>query len=138
MPIGSRRQLHEAGVRRHEAARAKVERPEMIVEVDVQPLAAGSPSLLDGDFDEPGPDPLPPGPAGDDCVEDERVRAAIPRDVHEPHELASLPGTHPAEAVTGDLASPVVVPPVVSEPLGVERVDFGALERSPPLVDDVH
>src|SRR6266566_2224292 len=67
-----------------------------------------------------------------------RAHAAVPRHVHEADELVPVAGTDPAEALPLDLAPPVIVDHAMAEALGMQGVDLGVLEVSPPVIRDVH
>ena len=94
----------------------------MVVEVDVQPLAAGGARLAGCDRNELGGDALVLSAPGHERVEDEGVHRAVPRDVHEPHELIVVVRAHPSEAVPLELRAPVVVEDAMVEALGVQSV----------------
>ena len=93
--------------RRAEPAGVKVERGELCVEVDVQPLASRGPSVKYRPTDHLGSNALmlkaPPGLR----VHEEGVVAAVPGHVHEADELSvDVPGGYPTEAVAPDLVPP--------------------------------
>src|SRR5207244_13443510 len=81
------RQMDQAGGRGPEST-AGVERRQLLGEVDVQPLALRRLSVLRGMADDFGRDAAPLEGRGDLRVAQERVIAAVPRDVDEPDELA--------------------------------------------------
>lgn len=99
---------NQTGVRRCEAAGVEIERAQVILEADVEPLAAGSARLGDGDRHELGPYALPAGVRGHHSVEDEGMDCTVPRHVDKTHELVAVTGTDPAQAVPLNLALPVV------------------------------
>jgi hypothetical protein len=70
--------LDQAPIGRGEPAGVEVEGPEMILEVDVHPLAPRPPSLFDGERDELGPDPAVPSSGRDHRVLDPRMHEAGP------------------------------------------------------------
>jgi len=80
----------QSGVRRCEAARVEIERSQVVLEVDVEPLAAGSARLGDSDRNELGSDSLPAGPRSHHGVEDEGMDRAVPRYVNEADELVAV------------------------------------------------
>src|SRR6185437_11438317 len=125
-------QGNEPGVGGGEAAAAEVERAEMVLEVDVQPLAARGLGFFGRDGDQPGADPVVLGAFGDQGVEDEGVDAAVPGDVDEADEAFAVPRADPAQAVLADLRYPVVVQDLVVEPLGVQGVQLGVGEGAAP------
>jgi hypothetical protein len=108
----------------------------VILEVDVQPLAARGPGLSGGDRDQPGTHPVVLDPFGDQGIEDEGVHPPVPRDVDEAGQARVVPGGDPAQAVVGDLGQPVVVQDPVLEALGVQGVQLGVGELAAPRVVD--
>ena len=103
----------------------------MLVEVDVQPLAARDPRVLACHGDELGADVLTAGVLRDHRVLDERVDEAVPQHVHETHEGSVVgSGDDPAQAVHGN--EPVPVPFQAVEDPGLEglRVQLDSLRRS--------
>jgi hypothetical protein len=115
---------------------SKGERAQVVIEVDVQPLAAGRTGLALGDPHELQADSAPAGAQRDERVEHEGVAAAVPDDVHEADEVVLVPRRHPAEAVALDLLAPVPVEQVVLEALRMQRVQLDARERAAPLAGD--
>src|SRR5882672_2267613 len=99
-------QANQAGVGRREAARREVERTEVWIEVDMQPLAAGGAGLADRDRDQRPADPAAARVRGDHGVEHEGMDAAVPRDVDEPDEPVGVARAHPPEAMAADLCLP--------------------------------
>src|SRR5580692_4774833 len=126
----------QPGLGRAEAAAAGVERAQVLLEVDVQPLAPRGASLLRRDRHHPGADPMAPGRRRDQGVEDERVHTAIPCDVDEAHQLAIVAGADPAETVPGELCLPVVIEQPMAKALRVQSVQLGIAHRAAPLVTD--
>jgi hypothetical protein len=108
-------ELDQARVRRLEATGVEVEVPQVIVEVDVEPLATRRPRLGDGDGNELGSDSLPGGSGSHHRVEDEGVHSTIPRDIDEADELGAVTCADPAQAVVLDLGLPVVCEDAVPE-----------------------
>jgi hypothetical protein len=104
----------------------------VVLEVDVQPLAACRPGLVGGDGDQPGTDTVVLGTFGYQGVEDEGVDASVPGDVDEAGEALCVPGADPAQAVLADLRHPVVVQDLVVESLGVQGVELGVGEGAAP------
>ena len=133
--LGQRQYAGRGGI---EPAGLDVERAEVLVEVDVEPLAAGRSRLDDAGLDEPLPDAAAPMVRSHERVDDEGVRVAVPRHVHPSDEPTIHPSAHPSQAVRLDLASPVVLKKPMPETLGVERVNLGAGKGSAPLVLDIH
>lgn len=132
-----RLQGDEPGIRRPEPARAEVERAEVIVEVDVQPLAPGLARSRRGQGDKPSPGSPPLHPRSDQGVQDERVHGAIPGDVDEADQVIVFPGAHPAQAVPVHLCPPVIVcHDPMAEALGMQRVERLVAETPAPLVSD--
>ena len=112
-------QLDQARIRRLKATGVEVELAQVIVEVDVDPLAARSARLGDRDSNELGRDSLPGGSGSDHRVEDEGVYSSVPRDVDEADEPGAVACADPAQAVLLDLSLPVVFEDAVPERLGV-------------------
>src|SRR3984957_2725315 len=136
----------EAGGGGGESATAEVEGPQVLLEVDVQPLAARAARFLDREGHQPGTDAPPPHSGGDHGVEDEGVGATIPGHVDEPGEIPAVPRAGPAEAVAIHLGPPVLgagIPVAhfaaaarAAERLRVQRTHLAAIERPAPLVGD--
>src|SRR5919197_5559200 len=119
----------EAGRSRPEAARLEVERLELRLEVDMEPLAARRVRMLRGQRDEPRSDPLPLQLSPYLRVEQERVVAAVPGDVHEPDRRPVLRPGHdlPQALLTNAIPPPLDgVPAVRAHELDHLRV------RQPP------
>jgi hypothetical protein len=104
----------------------------MVLEVDVQPLAARGLGFFGRDGDQPGADPVVLGAFGHQGVENEGVDAAVPGDVDEADEAFGIPRADPAQAVLADLRYPVVVQDLVVEPLGVQGVQLGVGKGAAP------
>ncbi len=128
----------DARGRRREPTGIKVERSQLFVEVDVQPLTPGGAGLIDGKGDHLGADPMTPGSRRDERVDDEGVCRSVPRYVDEADELLAVSSTDPAQAAPIELTLPVIVKEAMAEALGVQGVDFGVLELTAPLVVDLH
>jgi uncharacterized repeat protein (TIGR01451 family) len=128
----------ESRIRRSKAARVEVERSQMIVEIDVEPLAACGPCLGDGECKELRADSLPSCWSVHHGVEDERVDAAVPRNVDEADKVVAIASANPPEAVFMHLAVPIVVQHSVIERLRMKCVQYGIVELSPPLVRERH
>jgi len=129
-------QLDQTRRSRLEPTGIEVERCERFVEVDVDPLATRRPSAIDGQLHDSGSDALPSGVGCDQGVENEGVHTAVPRQIHEPDQRSTVSGADPSETVSIDLRSPIVIDGSMIEPLGMERVEFGVVEGSAPLVGD--
>jgi hypothetical protein len=85
---------------RRESARLVVERPEVRLEIDLQPFALCGPRVRGGNAHELGADPPPLVVWSDLRVEQECVVGAVPGDIHEADEhTAIVPGSDPTEAV---------------------------------------
>jgi len=108
----------------------------VVFKIDVKPPAPGSPGILRGNGDQPGPDPLPPHSCGGKGVQQERVDGSIPGNVDEANEVRPFPRADPAQAVLVNLGPPVAVQDWVTKRLGVQRVDCGVAEMAAPLIDD--
>jgi hypothetical protein len=89
----------ERTIAARESAGVEVERPQVVVEVDMQPLASGGACLTDGDGDQLGADPPTSSLLRDEGVDDEGVGCAIPRYVDESDQLATVPSTDPPQAM---------------------------------------
>lgn len=129
-------QPDEPGARGPEAAAFEVEMAQLILEVDVQPLAPGLADMVGGDLYQPGADSVPPQRPGDNGVEDERVNASIPGHVDEPGQAGAVAGADPAQAVRFHLRLPVVAAGRAAEAVGVQGFEFGAGEVPAPVVAD--
>jgi hypothetical protein len=97
----------------------KVEVSEMVVKIDVEPLATSGASALDSDGYELSADSLSPRAYRHDRVQDERMGATVPGDVDEADEFILVPRADPAEAMPAHLATPVVIEKAVVESLCV-------------------
>ena len=95
----------------------------MVVEIDVEPLAAAGARTGSSTRDQLSPHPLAAAARRHDRVEDEGMSATVPRHVDEADQVASAPCADPAEAVFDHLASPLVIAKRVLERLSVQRVE---------------
>ena len=111
-----------------ETAAVEVERTQMVIEVDVQPLATGRPSLPDGNADKLGSDALPPHALGDQRVKDERMDRPVPDHIHEADESAVASGAYPAETVLRHRGQPVIGQDGVFESLSVQLIQGVVVE----------
>jgi hypothetical protein len=112
-------ELDQARICRLEATGVEIELAQVIVEVDVEPLAACRARLGDRDGNELGSDSLPGGSGSHHRVEDEGVYSSIPRDVDEADEPGAVARADPAQTVLLGLSLPVVFEGAVPERLGV-------------------
>ena len=108
-------QPDKTGIRADEPTSIEVEGAEVILEIDVEPLASSGTSLVDSEGDQFGPDPASPHSRRHDGVQDERVDGPVPGDVNEAHEVVSLASTDPAQAMSVHLTPPVVFGGLVIE-----------------------
>lgn len=131
-----RLQGDESGLCRPEAATAEIKRPQMVLEVDVQPHAASRVRVPGSEGDETGSYSLPPHAPGHQGVEDKRVAGPVPRDIHEPDEFRAVPRAYPAQTVPFHLHSPVVVMTLMAEALRVQGVELSISEGAAPLMRD--
>src|SRR5262245_20803789 len=141
LPDARRYSLEREDARRcrPEAARVDVEVAQVLLEVDVEPFAAGRARVVGGDRDELLADAAAPRGGGDHRVLDPGVDDAVPDDVDEADERGAVARDDPAEAVRCDLLAPVPLRLVVDlrpERLGVEAVDLVVAEPAAPLVAD--
>ena len=115
----SSRELHEPSCRRIETAGVDVERPEILIESNMEELATSGTCSVPRHMNEPHAD-APASIVGvDHDILDERMHQAVPQHVHEPRETTGLASDHPAEAVAFALGDPVPFR-FVKEP-GLER-----------------
>lgn len=92
---------------RNEPARVVVERREMFVKIHLHPLASGLLRVPRSDADEFGADTTPLVIGTDFRVNQKRVVAAVPRDVHKPDKTPRTASrSYPAEAVWADAVPP--------------------------------
>ena len=112
---------------------AEIEGAQILLEVDVEPLAAGGAALPLGHVEQATADARVLPVARDDGVDDEGVHPAVPGHVDEPDQTCGLEGADPSQAVTLDLAPPVDVAHGVREALGVQGVEVLVGERRSPL-----
>src|SRR5205823_402927 len=121
-----------------EAARFEVEAPEVVLEVDVEPLALRVPGACHRATYELGSDPPPTCAVHDHRVEHERVDAAVPGDIDEPDQCLVLSRAHPAETVRLQLTRPVVIEDPMAKRRCMQLVDLGVREPAPPFIGDRH
>ena len=121
-------QRDEAGRRRAEPARPEIEVAQLLLEVDVEPFAAGLPALAFGHRQQPAADADPPPGSLDERVDDEGMGAAVPGHVEEADQAAAVGGADPAQTVPLDLRPPIDVEHGVHEALGMQRVDVAVCE----------
>ena len=129
-------QRDEPGIGGAEPAAAEIERAQMILEVDVQPLAAGRTSAVRGDSREPCPDPASADPGSRQSVEQEGVDTPVPGNVHEARKLAVFPRADPAQAMPAHLGLPVIIQEPMTEAFSMQGIQFGVRERAAPRVID--
>lgn len=60
----------------------------------------------------------------------------IPGDIDKADEIAPVPRADPAQAVPAQLVPPVLAQDLVTETLGMQRVDRGVVDIAAPLVGD--
>ena len=135
-----RGQVHQPTERGPEAASVDVEGSEVLVEADVEEIAAGGDRTVAGRLHD-GRTDSPVAMVGvDHHVFDECVDRAVPQDVGEADESIIVPGDDPAEAVSAGLLHPVPLGLVEQARLEggcVECVDLAVGERPTPGADDV-
>ena len=110
----------------------------MVIEVDVEPFAAGRARLKGRNGDKLRADALPAGLRDHHRVQDESVDAAVPRHVHEADELVAVAGADPAQAVPLDLAFPVVFKHRMPKRLRMQCIHLRVVEVASPLVGHCH
>ena len=111
----------------------------MLLEVDVEPLAAGLPGVVGGDLDQACADAPTACTVCDDRVEEESVGGAVPGHVDEPDQADLVASTHPPKAVAFEDPTPVGGwLGIVTERFGMKRLDFDVVESAAPLVFDRH
>jgi len=108
----------------------------VVFKVDVKPLTPGRASIVGGDGDQPGTNPLPPHSGSNEGVEEECVDGSIPGDIDEADKLRAVLRIDPAQAVLAHLSLPVAGGGLVAEALGMQRIHCGIAEIAPPLVSD--
>jgi len=91
--------VEQPGIRRAKAAGVSVEGRQVWFVIHVQPLAAGSPRLLDERLNQCAADALPLIARVDGCVQYEGAGPAVPACVREPNQGRAVEGAHPGEAV---------------------------------------
>ena len=124
----------ESCVRGHEPAGVKVEGPQVVVEVDVQPLASGGTSLGHGNGNQFSADSVSSNVRADHGVEHEGMDAAVPRHVDETDELDAFASANPPETVVPNLGPPVVFQGFMVEALGMQCIYGRVLEVTAPFV----
>lgn len=126
----------EPTCRGSEAAGLKIERFETVFEIDMQPLAARSPSLIADHGDHLGTDSLVPICTTHHRVLDPGMRGTIPHEVCEANQTGPVSPDNPSKAVPLDHLGPIAF--VLRrggglEGLAVQCIDFGILEWAAPL-----
>jgi hypothetical protein len=121
-----------------EATGLKVEIGQPRFEVDVEPLTTSDTGVLGSNGNQPRADAVAQSCGGNDGVEDEGMRSAVPHDVDEPHEDTVLPTADPSEALSFDLDPPINVGIAVTaaEAIRMQGTDRCILEIAAPLVCD--
>ncbi len=104
----------------------------MVLEVDMDPLAIGTPCLVDGYLHQPGTNSRAASLRRYKGVEDECMAGTVPRDVEESHKYSCVTSADPTETVLVHLPPPVVVQYGVLEAFGVQQVHFDAVELATP------
>src|SRR5215207_8225341 len=140
MSNGDALQLDQTRVRGSESTGVEVEGAEMILEVDVQPLASGTARLRHGNGYELGPNPSVTCRLGDHRVLDPCMHETVPDHVDETDELGALSCNHPTEAMLA-LLRPVPLSLRVDtglEGFGVKFVQLGVVEVTTPCAGDRH
>lgn len=128
----------QAGRRLPEATGIEIERTQMLLEVDVKPLALRGTGFLGRNCDKRCANSSRPAMPGDHRVQDEGVSSAVPNNVDEAAQSAVIPRADPAEAVVLKSCSPVGLSDRGTEAVGVQRVERRIVEVTPPLVLDRH
>jgi hypothetical protein len=136
--VGRLPESDHASRRGGEATRFEIEAGQIVVEVDMKPLAARGSCLLDGERDEAATDPAPTMASGDERIEEEGVATTVPRDIHESDESVTVAGDGPAEAVSLDLGAPVVCVDRVVEAFRMEALELDAVTVAAPGDAHVH
>jgi hypothetical protein len=129
--------VNEPGGGPSEPTSVEVERLELWVEVDVEPLATGGLRLPGRELDKARPDAFALEGAVRLGVEQERVVSAVPRDVHEADDRpVGRPGRDPAETVRAYLIPPAVYRPSA---VRVHQADYLAIRQwaTPAIRDPV-
>jgi len=108
----------------------------VVVEIDVQPFAAGSSRVVDGYRHKAGANAQVALPRVDQGVQDEGVDPAVPGHVDETNQLVARARGDPTQAVALEPPAPIVVEQSMTEALGVERVELAIVELAAPVVAD--
>jgi len=114
-----------------------VEGTEVILEIDVKPLAPRLSCLVPCTLDERCPDPTASMIGGDHRVLNPGMDETVPDDVDESDEVAFVTGSNPPKGAPGQDGSPIS--PLGRsrvERLGVKTIDLGIVEVVPPPVGD--
>jgi hypothetical protein len=132
------RQRDEPRGNRSEPACLDVETSNVVFEVGVEPLTSRSAGVPGGSGDQPGADAVAPNLRGHEGIDDEGVDPSVPGHVHEPHQVTTVPGAHPAKTVLLHLGAPVDINTPVTETLRVQDADGCVFEVTAPLIADRH
>lgn len=134
---GAESQAHQPGIGARETTGVEIERTEVRLEIDVDPLTSCCASFLDGRPDQPATDPHSLVLRTDDRIDDERMGAAVPSDVHESDQTVSRRRRCPSETVA-QLLSPSMFTGLTVERDGMKRLQFVLIDRLAPLKVNVH
>jgi hypothetical protein len=99
----------QAGRRGLEPAGTRVEAAEVVLEIDVYPLATGRTGFVDRCIDQLATDATALVVGVYDDVEEKGVGGSIPGHVGEPDQTPIIPGGDPAETVVGNQATRIVI-----------------------------
>jgi len=110
----------------------------MVLEVDVEPLAASQRRLPGSLQDEGGSHAPSPLVMSNHGVKDKGVGPSVPSDVDEANEAVLLSGANPTEAVLVELRNPVTLGRLVVEAIGMERFQLDVGEGTVPFAKCGH
>jgi hypothetical protein len=119
-----------------EATGIEIERTQMFLEVDVEPLALRGTGLLGRNCDKRGANPSRPKMPGDHGVQNEGVCSTVPDNVDESDQRAVFPRADPAETVALKSCSPVGPSDGGAEAVGVQGVEGCVIEVASALIRD--
>lgn len=121
-----------------EATGVEIERTQMFLEVDVEPLAFRGAGFFGCESDKRGANPSRPKMPGDHRVQNEGVCSAVPGNVDESDQIAVLPRADPTKAVVLKPCSPVGLSDRGAESVGVQSVEGCVFDVAPPFIRDRH
>ncbi len=111
-----------------EATLSQVEPLQLGLEVDVQPVAASCRGVSRRRLNQPPANPTMLPTRVDGCVQQERVWAAVPANLHEAHQAPGIERAHPAQCVLLQAVAPGSLPVAAPEGPSVQRTQLAIVD----------